>query len=267
MIGIGVLKRTDARAALAIVVEQALKSLALLRAGKGEEAVQLCDELLAAKPTDETVLGILSHVLKNLERGTCRGLSESPSRNQVLPAGHEITTMFEEAFKKQPLNEELGAQTFMSMIRVGSWRSAQVVALKLYKTFSGRPGTGAAATKFLFWSIMSAVLQAQNAGGVIPHTSGTANPDNAPILLTLALRMMSTSPVPSFVTPDHFYLHLTILKSLDMIDQAYELVTSDRGKRLCDTSLVVEELRRDIFRAKNACREEAILSGERLKKR
>ena len=173
--------------------------------------------------------------------------------------------MFEDAFKKQPHNEELGAQTFMSMIRVGSWKSAQVVALKLFKTFSGK--TGAGATKFLFWSIMSAVLQAQNAGGVIPATSGAAAPDNAPILLTLALRMIATSPVPSFVSPDHFYLHLTILKSLDMIEQAYDLVQTDRGKRLCETSLVVDELRRDIFQAKNACREEAILCGERLSKK
>ncbi|KAG8985282.1 hypothetical protein FRB90_004840, partial [Tulasnella sp. 427] len=215
---------------------RALKSLALLRANKPEEAIQLCDEILASKPTDDTVLGIMQHVLKHLDR--------TP----------EITTMFEDAFKKQPANEELGAQTFMSHIRVGSWKNAQVIALKLFKTFK-QP-------KYLFWSIMSAVLQAQNAGGVNPGMT-----DNAPILLNLALRMITTSPIPSFVSPDHFYLHLTILKTLDKLDEAHELIQSDRGKRLCDTSLVVDELRRDIFKAKGACREEAILCGERLSKK
>ncbi|KAG8902855.1 hypothetical protein FRB99_004017 [Tulasnella sp. 403] len=215
---------------------RALKSLALLRGGKGEESIQLCDELLVSKPTDETVLGILSHVLKHLDR--------TP----------EITVMFEEAFKKQPHNEELGAQTFMSMIRVGSWKSAQVISLKMFKAFKH--------TKYLFWSIMSAVLQAQNAGGNSPGHS-----DHAPMLLTLALKLVASSPVPTFVSPDHLYLHLTILRSLDMIDQAYELIQSDRGKRLCETSLVVEELRKDIFQAKGTCREEASLCFERLDRR
>lgn len=162
--------------------------------------------------------------------------------------------MFEDAFKKQPANEELGAQTFMSHIRVGSWKNAQVIALKLFKTFK-QP-------KYLFWSIMSAVLQAQNAGGVNPGMT-----DNAPILLNLALRMITSSPIPSYVSPDHFYLHLTILKTLDKLDEAYELIQSERGKRLCETSLVVDELRREIFQAKGACKEEAVLCGERLSKK
>lgn len=217
-------------------VIRALKALALLRANKAEEAIQLCDEILASKPTDDTVLGIMQHVLKHLDR--------TP----------EITTMFEDAFKKQPANEELGAQTFMSHIRVGSWKNAQVIALKLFKSFK-QP-------KYLFWSIMSAVLQAQNAGGVNPGMT-----DNAPILLNLALRMITSSPIPSYVSPDHFYLHLTILKTLDKLDEAYELIQSDRGKRLCETSLVVDELRREIFQAKGACKEEAVLCGERLSRK
>ncbi|KAG8891705.1 hypothetical protein FRC00_013243, partial [Tulasnella sp. 408] len=214
----------------------ALKSLALLRANKAEEAIQLCDEILASKPTDDTVLGIMQHVLKHLDR--------TP----------EITAMFEDAFKKQPGNEELGAQTFMSHIRVGSWKNAQIIALKLFKSFK--------LPKYLFWSIMSAVLQAQNAGGVNPGMT-----DNAPILLNLALRMIDNSPIPSYYSPDHFYLHLTILKTLDKLDEAYELIQSERGKRLCETSLVVDELRREIFLAKGACKEEAVLCGERLSKK
>ncbi|KAG9012058.1 hypothetical protein FRB93_002201 [Tulasnella sp. JGI-2019a] len=214
---------------------RALKSLALLRSNKIEESIKLCDEVLAGKPTDESVLGVLSHVLKNLER--------TP----------DISTMFEEAYKKQPQNEELAVQTFMAMVRVGSWKTAQGVALRNYKNFKN--------TKYLFWSVMSAVLQAQNAGGPNPGFG-----DHTPMLLTLALRLLQSSPIPSHISPDYFWLHLTILKSLDKIEDAFELITSDKGRKLCETSLLVEELRRDIFKMKSAYGQEAAICSERLRK-
>lgn len=33
--------------------------------------------------------------------------------------------MFEEAFKKEPANEDLGAQTFLANVRAGHWKAAQ----------------------------------------------------------------------------------------------------------------------------------------------
>lgn len=38
-----------------------------------------------------------------------------------------MVKMFEEAYKQQPLNEELGAQTFFANVRAGQWKSAQLV--------------------------------------------------------------------------------------------------------------------------------------------
>lgn len=35
--------------------------------------------------------------------------------------------MYEAAYKKQPANEELGAQTFFANIRANNWKSAQQV--------------------------------------------------------------------------------------------------------------------------------------------
>ena len=35
--------------------------------------------------------------------------------------------MFEEAFKRQPLNEDLGMQTFFANIRTGNWKTGQQV--------------------------------------------------------------------------------------------------------------------------------------------
>lgn len=38
-----------------------------------------------------------------------------------------MVTMFEEAYKQQPANEELAAQTFFANVRAGNWKSAQQV--------------------------------------------------------------------------------------------------------------------------------------------
>jgi len=38
-----------------------------------------------------------------------------------------MVTMFDEAFKKQPQNEDLGCQTFFANVRAGNWKSAHQV--------------------------------------------------------------------------------------------------------------------------------------------
>jgi len=42
-----------------------------------------------------------------------------------------MVTMFEEAYKQQPANEELGVQAFFANVRAGHWKSAQQVSLSL----------------------------------------------------------------------------------------------------------------------------------------
>jgi hypothetical protein len=39
--------------------------------------------------------------------------------------------MFEEAYKKEPMNEDLAFQTFFSNARVGNWKAAQQVSFML----------------------------------------------------------------------------------------------------------------------------------------
>ena len=39
----------------------------------------------------------------------------------------DMITMFEEAYKQQPTNEELAAQTFFANVRASNWKSAQQV--------------------------------------------------------------------------------------------------------------------------------------------
>ncbi len=45
----------------------------------------------------------------------------------------DTVVMFEEAFKKEPTNEDLGAQTFLSNVRAGHWKSAQQVRCRSQK--------------------------------------------------------------------------------------------------------------------------------------
>jgi hypothetical protein len=44
---------------------------------------------------------------------------------------NDLVTMFDHAFKQQPTSEELGAQTFFALIRIGNWKFAQQVRMPL----------------------------------------------------------------------------------------------------------------------------------------
>ena len=68
-----------------------------------------------------------------------------------------------------------------------------------------------------------------------------------PILFKLAHRLITSSPTPSYVNADRFHLHLSLLRELELYDEAEQLLESDVGKSICATSLSCDELRRDIW--------------------
>ncbi|CAL1704660.1 unnamed protein product [Somion occarium] len=204
----------------------ALKALALVRLQKVEESLLLADEVLAKKPTDDGVLTAMMHVLRGLGRHS------------------DIVAMFETAYKQHPQNEDLGTQTFFANVRVGNWKAAQQVATKMHKQFQD--------DRYLYWSIFSAVLQAND----------MATPEALrPVLLKLALRLISSGNTPSYFNPDRFYVHLLILRELEMYDDAATLLNHEIGQKICETSLVCDEIRRDIMKLKGACKQE----GEQAK--
>ncbi|KAF9535277.1 actin cytoskeleton organization protein [Crepidotus variabilis] len=201
---------------------KALKALALVRSQKVEESLVLCDEVLESKPTNEGVLTAMMHVLRGLGRH------------------NDLVTMFEEAFKKQPSNEDLGIQTFLANVRAGNWKSAHLTATRMYKQFQEE--------RYLYWSIISAVLQARD-----PTT-----PDNMrSILFKLAHRLITGSPTPSYVNAERFHLHLSILRELELWEEADKLLDSDVGKNICSTSLVCNEVRREIWHRQGRRQQEA----------
>ena len=106
--------------------QKALKALSLVRLGKLEEGVTTCDEVLATKPTDEHVLGAMSHVLRSLSRRSSLPLARLLLLTLLLD--DEMAVMFEAAYKKFPQNDEYGAQAFMANVRLGNWKAAQQVS-------------------------------------------------------------------------------------------------------------------------------------------
>lgn len=90
----------------------------------------MCDEVLASKPTDESTLGAMMHVLRGLGRRECRA-SHLLACDDVYapPLDTDMVAMYEDAYKQQPSNEELGSQAFMANVRIGNWKSAQQVCI------------------------------------------------------------------------------------------------------------------------------------------
>ncbi|OCH92238.1 hypothetical protein OBBRIDRAFT_791472 [Obba rivulosa] len=157
-----------------------------------------------------------------------------------------MVSMYEDAFKQQPNNEDLGSQTFFANVRIGNWKAAQQIATKMHKQFQEE--------HYLYWSIMSAFLQAND-----PSTPEMLRT----VLLKLAHRLISSASTPSYYSADRFHLHLTILRDLGLYDEACQMLDSDAGKTVCSASLSCDELRREIWKLKGLTKEE----GERAQKR
>ncbi len=77
-----------------------------------------------------------------------------------------------------------------------------------------------------------------------------------PVLYQLANRLISSSQTPSFHSADRFHLHLSILRELKLYDEAVKLLDSEIGAHICGSSLVCNEMRRDIYHLKGLLKEE-----------
>ncbi|KAJ7285761.1 actin cytoskeleton organization protein [Mycena rebaudengoi] len=151
----------------------------------------------------------------------------------------DLVTMFEEAYKQHPTNEDLAAQTFFANVRVLNWKAAQQIATRMHKQFQE--------DRYIYWSVISAILQAND-----PLTA----PNMRTLLYKLAHRLVTSSPTPSYINADRFHLHLSILRELELFDEAQTLLESDIGKNICAASLSCNEIRRDIWRLRGLLKEE-----------
>ncbi|PAV24074.1 actin cytoskeleton organization [Pyrrhoderma noxium] len=202
-----------------LVIVKALKALAIVRMNKIEESLPICDEVLASKPTDLDTLNVMMLVLRALGRH------------------NDLVTMFDDAFKAQPGNEELGVQDFFANVRTGNWKAAQQIAQRLNKSF----GAGAA-DRYLYWSVLSAMLQSNDC---------TTPTQMRPVLQKLAHRLLADVELPPHASADRLHVHLSVLKTLGLADDAAKLLDTEEGKAISKTSLVVDELRRELVKIRS----------------
>jgi len=145
---------------------KALKALALQRLGMKDEAVSLANEVKVLHPTDLHLLQTVMYVYRNL------GLHQ------------DIKELYESAYHKHPGKEEMAAHYFMALVRLQDFKSAQMTALKMQKTFKQ--------DKYMFWAIMSIYLQAKE--------QSEKDPKSPNILINLAERMMQKAATEKRIT-------------------------------------------------------------------
>jgi len=85
-----------------------------------------------------------------------------------------------------------------------------------------------------------------------------------PILFKLSHRLLSSTLVPSHLSADRFYLHLSILKELELWDDAHQLLSTPPGRAICETSLLVDEIRRQVWKQKGLWAEEKQIAQRRI---
>jgi hypothetical protein len=92
--------------------------------------------VLAKKPTDDGTINALMHALRHLGRCQCAAPFTCGPWLKQLDAVSDLVKLFEDAFKQQPDNDELGRQAFFANVRAGNWKAAQLVRF-IYTLITG----------------------------------------------------------------------------------------------------------------------------------
>jgi len=181
---------------------KALKSLALIRLSREDDASPLLDSILEQGTTDEGALQAMNIAYRELHQT------------------HMICTMYEKATKLEPVNEELLSQLFMSYVRIGAYKKQQAAAMALYKL--------KAKTPYYFWAVMSVVLQAKSS-----NDEKTANA----VILPLAERMIAKIEKDGKIDQEQeTRLYLMVLEMQQKYSQALGVLEGTLGQKLESTT-------------------------------
>ncbi|ORE08641.1 hypothetical protein BCV72DRAFT_303592 [Rhizopus microsporus var. microsporus] len=204
----------------------ALKSLTLVRSGKDSEALQLCEQVKKAIPTDEPTLQAVTLALKELGKHNM------------------IVELYENAANQQPKNEEFGNQWFMAMVRNNDYKGQQAAAVKLQRVFKN--------DKYLFWAIMSLALQGQN-GNMLSYTL-------AERMMAKALEEKRLQEV------EHLRLYLLILMDQKKNKEALDLLLNNELGKKALRDPEVRQIKSELLRDSKRWAEVLVQSQEALEK-
>ncbi|XP_078484050.1 N-alpha-acetyltransferase 25, NatB auxiliary subunit-like [Ciona intestinalis] len=181
-----------------LIAAKVLKTIALHRMGKEEEAFDLSNEIAMEAPTDENSLQGLSLYYKEIHRTEL------------------ICPLYESAVRLCPGNEEYLTHLFMAYVRHEQFQEMQRVAMLLYKQHPKNP--------YLFWGIMAIVLQAENTTDKKLATK---------MYLPLAEKMVEKHVKAGKIEAEaEVKLYLMILDLMGKHEKALEVVNGDLGGKL-----------------------------------
>lgn len=131
---------------------QALKSIALLRIGRQDDAVSNMGRVLSSHPGDQATLQACTMYFK--ESAECEFLSVSykDTFHQFYLLDSKIAEMYADAATHYPKNQEILTHLFMAYVRVGNYQKQQHTAIQLHKAF---PDSG----PYYCWRVMSILMQ------------------------------------------------------------------------------------------------------------
>ncbi|GAX81564.1 hypothetical protein CEUSTIGMA_g8992.t1 [Chlamydomonas eustigma] len=179
---------------------KSLKSIALVRTGKTDEANKVCDELILAGVEEEQALHLLKLSLKGLHRP------------------NDITQMYERLLVKDPNNSDVLMGLFTSYVRQGDFTKQQQIATRLNKLLPS--------SLHLWWIVLSIILQAR------ASLRGDATSGLGPTKLFQLAECMITRQVSKDGRLENYealLVYIDILLAQGKTQQALELVTGSLG--------------------------------------
>ncbi|KAL1922256.1 uncharacterized protein VTP21DRAFT_9795 [Calcarisporiella thermophila] len=192
------------------LILKALKAVALERSNKEEEALALCDEVRKAEPADESVLQATTHVYASMGKHD------------------EVIAMYEAAARQQPNNEEFCNMWFMAMVRKNDFKGQQQAALKNHKNFKSN--------KYLFWAIMSLILQAKQVPAGQPN-----------IFYPLAERMIAKAAQEKRIrTAEEVQLYLNVLIAQNKHADALAVIENEFSE-ICKNDPEIQWMRLELL--------------------
>ena len=181
---------------------KALKSLAMVRSGIYQPAYDLAHEVKQTRPTDLPTLQACFLTFK------------------MLHMYDEIVDLYSHAYAAIPGDEELANHYFMAVARKGDWKTLQMAAVKIQKSFKTNQ-------KYYFWMVMAIYLQAID----------PSNVKSKKLLLQLGEKMMERAYSDSkIVDYEALQLYQMILEALEKYQESLALIQGPLA-HLCKVDL------------------------------
>uniref|UniRef100_T1IFP7 N-terminal acetyltransferase B complex subunit MDM20 homolog n=1 Tax=Rhodnius prolixus TaxID=13249 RepID=T1IFP7_RHOPR len=174
-----------------------LRCLALLRLGKENDCIEQLEAIKQECPVEEASLQAMTVCYREIHKP------------------HLICDLYEKANLKEPGNEEILTNLFLSYVRVGDYKKQQQTAMTLYKVKKKN--------QYYFWCVISILLQAVDKLSDLIHA----------LLCSLAEKMLEKLINEDKVeTEQEILIYLTSLELQGKTERALEVLDGPLSEKL-----------------------------------